>query len=93
MKNKSSWMYPDTKIEPKHVPNPFWHKVMSFIKSSIRVTGYILIQFAESNHISCEKSSECLLACFLIINTAQISNAVVTAETAASIAKKYFVIE
>ena len=45
MKNKPSWMYPDTKIEPKHVPNPFWHKVMSFIKSSIRITGYAFIPF------------------------------------------------
>ena len=45
MKNKPSWMSPDTKIEPKHVPNPFWHKVMSFIKSSIRITGYAFIPF------------------------------------------------
>ena len=45
MKNKSNWMYPDTKVKSKHIPNPFWHKVMSFIKSSIRITGYILIPF------------------------------------------------
>jgi len=45
MKNKPSWMYPDTKIKQKHIPNPFWHKVMSFIKSSIRITGYAFIPF------------------------------------------------
>jgi len=47
MKNKSDWTYPDTsvKVKQKHIPNPFWHKVMSFIKSSIRITGYALIPF------------------------------------------------
>ena len=29
----------------KHMPNQKWHKVMSFIKSSIRITGYALIPF------------------------------------------------
>ena len=29
----------------KHMPNQKWHKIMSFIKSSIRITGYILIPF------------------------------------------------
>jgi hypothetical protein len=33
------------KNKEKHIPNPFWHKVMSFIKSSIRITGYALIPF------------------------------------------------
>jgi hypothetical protein len=33
------------KNKKKHIPNPFWHKVMSFIKSSIRITGYALIPF------------------------------------------------
>ena len=31
--------------EQKHMPNQKWHKIMSFIKSSIRITGYILIPF------------------------------------------------
>lgn len=36
----------DTKIKDfKHMPNQKWHKIMSFIKSSIRITGYILIPF------------------------------------------------
>jgi hypothetical protein len=29
----------------KHMPNQKWHKIISFIKSSIRITGYILIPF------------------------------------------------
>lgn len=33
------------KNKKKHVPNPFWHKVMSFIKSAIRITGYAFIPF------------------------------------------------
>jgi len=39
-KNKERW-----EKEQKHMPNQKWHKIMSFIKSSIRITGYILIPF------------------------------------------------
>jgi hypothetical protein len=39
-KNKERW-----EEEQKHMPNQKWHKIMSFIKSSIRITGYILISF------------------------------------------------
>jgi len=39
-KNKEHW-----EKEQKHMPNQKWHKIMSFIKSSIRITGYILIPF------------------------------------------------
>jgi len=39
-KNKERW-----EEEQKHMPNQKWHKIMSFIKSSIRITGYILIPF------------------------------------------------
>ena len=38
--NKKRW-----EEEQKHMPNQKWHKIMSFIKSSIRITGYILIPF------------------------------------------------
>ena len=31
--------------EQKHMPNQKWHKIISFIKSSIRITGYILLPF------------------------------------------------
>jgi len=39
-KNKERW-----EEEQKHMPNPKWHKIMSFIKSSIRITGYALVPF------------------------------------------------
>ncbi len=39
-KNQERW-----EEEQKHMPNQKWHKIMSFIKSSIRITGYILIPF------------------------------------------------
>jgi hypothetical protein len=39
-KNKERW-----EEEQKNMPNQKWHKIMSFIKSSIRITGYILIPF------------------------------------------------
>jgi hypothetical protein len=39
-KNKERW-----EEEQKHMPNQKWHKIISFIKSSIRITGYILIPF------------------------------------------------
>jgi hypothetical protein len=39
-KNKARW-----EEEQKHMPNQKWHKIMSFIKSGIRIAGYILIPF------------------------------------------------
>ena len=39
-KNKERW-----EEEQKHMPNQKWHKIMSFINSSIRITGYIFIPF------------------------------------------------
>jgi len=39
-KNKERW-----EEEQKHMPNQKWHKIMSFIKSSIRITGYVLVPF------------------------------------------------
>jgi hypothetical protein len=39
-KNKERW-----EEEQKHMPNQKWHKIMSFIKSSIRITGYALVPF------------------------------------------------
>jgi hypothetical protein len=39
-KNKECW-----EEEQKHMPNQKWHKIMSFIKSSIRITGYALVPF------------------------------------------------
>ncbi len=39
-KNKERW-----EEEQKHMPNQKWHNFMSFIKSSIRITGYALVPF------------------------------------------------
>ena len=39
-KNQEHW-----EEEQKHMPNQKWHKIMSFIKSSIRITGYALVPF------------------------------------------------
>jgi hypothetical protein len=39
-KNKERW-----EEEQKHMPNQKWHKIMSFIKSGIRITGYALVPF------------------------------------------------
>jgi hypothetical protein len=39
-KNQERW-----EEEQKHMPNQKWHKIMSFIKSGIRIAGYILIPF------------------------------------------------
>ena len=30
----------------KHMPNQKWHKIVSFIKSGIRIFGYLLIPFS-----------------------------------------------
>jgi len=42
-KNQKHW--DKQQKELNHMPNQKWHKIMSFIKSSIRITGYILIPF------------------------------------------------
>jgi len=31
--------------ELKHMPNQKWHKIVSFIKSGVRIAGYIFIPF------------------------------------------------
>ena len=42
-KNQKRWEEEQKAL--KHMPNQKWHKIMSFIKSSIRITGYLLIPF------------------------------------------------
>ena len=42
-KNKEHWDKQQSEL--KHMPNQKWHKIMSFIKSSIRITGYALVPF------------------------------------------------
>jgi len=43
---KSSWMYPDTKIEKlEKLPDPKKHQQISFLKSGVRILGYFLLPF------------------------------------------------
>jgi len=45
-KIKGKEMKYDTKIKDfKHMPNQKWHKIISFIKSGIRIVGYGFIPF------------------------------------------------
>ena len=30
---------------PNHTPDPKWHKIISFIKSGVRILGYAIIPF------------------------------------------------
>ena len=32
--------------KPKHTPDPKWHKIISFIKSGVRIVGYCFIPFS-----------------------------------------------
>ena len=41
MKNKKSKINKDF----KHMPNQKWHKIISFIKSGVRIVGYTFIPF------------------------------------------------
>ena len=37
----------DTKFKDfKHMPNQKWHKIVSFIKSGVRILGYLLLPFS-----------------------------------------------
>ncbi len=45
---KKSWMYSDTKFTPENelrYPDPDKHQIVSFIKSGIRIAGYIFLPF------------------------------------------------
>ena len=49
-RNKSSSQFKsvyigDNKEDFKHMPNQKWHKIISFIKSGIRILGYAIIPF------------------------------------------------
>lgn len=46
MKTKYNWMYKDTSIKNIHkMPDQKWHQIISFIKSGIRILGYIILPF------------------------------------------------
>ena len=42
-KNQERWKEEQKAL--KHMPNQKWHKIISFIKSGIRIVGYIFIPF------------------------------------------------
>jgi len=44
-KSSPIWQEPHKEIKIKHMPNQKWHKIISFIKSGIRILGYVIIPF------------------------------------------------
>ena len=42
---KQNWAYSDTKVKIDKIPDPKLHQQISFIKSGIRILGYICIPF------------------------------------------------
>ena len=44
-KSPPMWQEPHKEIKIKHMPNQKWHKIISFIKSGIRIAGYIFLPF------------------------------------------------
>jgi hypothetical protein len=44
-KSPPIWQEPHKEIKIKHMPNQKWHKIISFIKSGVRILGYGLIPF------------------------------------------------
>ena len=42
---KQSWEYSDTKVNLEKLPDPRLHQIISFVKSGIRIIGYLFIPF------------------------------------------------
>ena len=42
---KQDWAYSDTKVKVDKLPDPKLHQIISFVKSGIRILGYLLIPF------------------------------------------------
>ena len=40
---RQSWEYSDTKVKIDKLPDPKNHQIISFVKSGIRILGYIFI--------------------------------------------------
>ena len=45
-KKNNSWAYPDTKVKLDKIPDPKKHQIISFIKSGVRILGYVLIPYS-----------------------------------------------
>ena len=43
---KQGWAYSDTKVKLDKIPDPKLHQQISFIKSGIRILGYVCIPFS-----------------------------------------------
>ena len=43
---KQNWEYSDTKVKVDKLPDPKLHQQISFIKSGIRILGYVCIPFS-----------------------------------------------
>lgn len=41
-----AWQQPHQEVDIKHMPNQKWHKIISFIKSGVRIVGYCFIPFS-----------------------------------------------
>tara|TARA_B110000908_G_C9986082_1_gene327666 strand:- start:201 stop:491 length:291 start_codon:yes stop_codon:yes gene_type:complete len=41
----NQWQEPQIEFLPKHMPNQKWHKIISFIKSGVRILGYAFLPF------------------------------------------------
>ena len=42
---KQSWEYSDTKVNLEKLPDPRLHQIISFVKSGVRILGYLFIPF------------------------------------------------
>ena len=42
----NQWQIPNQYLFSKHMPNQKWHKIISFIKSGVRIVGYCFIPFS-----------------------------------------------
>ena len=42
---KQSWEYSDTKVKVDKLPDPKLHQIISFVKSGVRILGYLFIPF------------------------------------------------
>ena len=42
---KQSWEYNDTKVKVEKLPDPRLHQIISFVKSGVRILGYLFIPF------------------------------------------------
>ena len=42
---KPDWAYSDTKVNLEKLPDPRLHQIISFVKSGVRILGYLFIPF------------------------------------------------